>query len=253
MPAIPPGTTIDTGPPAGWSHLLFKVKPRYKPDGESGIPAALVRVTNTFFLAALVRTGQQPGDGGPRYVLETVALGIGATCTSGDRISSAEEKGLPAELSGWMVKSGLRALQKDVAPSAVVARASNLWVFDTPVKVMRDEQVALITRRYAVWAAPRTGEVSALFWDLETGGAATPPDGPVFLLQPALAEEMPLLLNKGLGGGSLFALGRRPTSTELRLPAAWRAGLNESPLQEPTVRQLAEELARRPPSSKAPQ
>jgi hypothetical protein len=248
VPTITPGTLVGTDAPPGWSQLIFKVKPRYRPESGDVLPAALVAVTNRFSLAMAARVERQPQDSGGRFALQSVGVGVVAECKASDRVTSSRERPLPEELSGFLASSALAALEKDIGSSSVIARTPNLWVVDTPVRASVEGDGQPITRRYALWADPATGRVTTLFWDAPVGPppAYQPDAEKVYRLPENLVEELPLVLNKGRSGfKALFALGRRPSGSELALAVPLRAELNRPALQESTVRELEMEMARR--------
>jgi hypothetical protein len=248
MPRIPAGTSFVKEPPPGWSHLILKVMPRYRPDGSSRVPAMLTQVINLFFFAFLAQVERTDADPLGPFVLVRIGVGVGVSGEGTDRICAANEEGKLGEQDGLLFRGALRSAEKDIATARRMARTPNLWVFDTPVRVAYKQTGALITRRFAVYAGRQDGRLTTLFWELAQGpnDAYVPDETAVYRLPPGLIQEMPLVVNEGIASlVALFSIGGRPTSTPFSLPAEWRAELNQPRLLAQTVRRLEEELARR--------
>ena len=141
----------------------------------------------------------------------------------------------------------LLAVGIGIAPLAVPARGSRrdrAWGSRLSLPAL----VFVVCCAYSVYAGPKDGRLTALFWELAQGpkDAYVPDETTVYRLPPGLIQEMPLVVNEGIASlVALFSIGGRPNSTPFSLPAEWRAELNQPRLLAQTVRRLEEELARR--------
>jgi hypothetical protein len=237
---IAPGSVIERGPPAGWSHLVIKSEPRVKPGEAARVPLPpfwgrekVLRQASwmfTAFTADVVEERQGPH---ARHRLRAVGLGLGAKVNGRDTVL------VPGDVDRYF--GDLDFLEKKirretletgykVQRQARIAVHSPLFALvDTPVAFRCGEKNRMVRFRYALLVDTPTGRLDVLCWRLggEDGRCADP--ARAVLLPPSDIDPAELIPDpaefKALNIPSELAFGvddLPPHRLEVTIPAELR-------------------------------
>jgi hypothetical protein len=190
---IAPGTVIERGPPAGWSHLVIKSEPRVRPGEAARVP--LPRILDisrdeylqqiswmfTAFTADVVEERQGPH---ARHRLRAVGLGLGAKLDGRDTVLAPEDAGRTVQGLGFPKREIQQRIRREtlekgykVQKQSRVAVHSPLFALvDTPVTFRCGDKNRMIRFRYALLVDAPTGRLDVLCWRLggEDGNCSDP-------------------------------------------------------------------------------
>jgi hypothetical protein len=213
---IPAGTVIGKTPPKGWTNLLIKSHPHPGAGDTKQLSATADRLSRLLFTAIVADVKAENVDGGQRYRLAKVAVGLGTRIGDRDVIITPEtQRRLGADL-GLLARVVLRTAQDKLADIVVVARSDTLMIFDAPGLLARDGRHEPVVLRYAVLVEERTGQLDTLLWVLnrEPSGGYGGPAGAIQWLPPNKMEDCVLHVDAGE-----FSLGQ-PTEKAFAMMSA---------------------------------
>lgn len=234
MPPIKPGTSFDTEPPDGWSHIILFVEGRLASGDVDAASAKVHRYARMFNLVILADVGKD--DEGVYRLLKT---GVGFTTKIKGRntvITLDTEEELGAEL-GFIARSVFEANEESLNDIKCVARSKNHVLFDAPTIMLYNGEHETMMVRYLVWASHKTGKVSTFVWLLNN------PEGnedyklmePTIQLLPENMREDRIMNVKGdrftfgIPAKDAFALVRIPQGRAIKITPRLRkvAGLRK--------------------------
>jgi hypothetical protein len=233
---IAPGTVVERGPPAGWSHLVIKSLPRVKASEERLLPswtavpggrAGLVRRIAWMFTAFAADVVEERQGEHKRFRLRAIGLGLGANVGGRDTVlavGTAEPVGHSLDfIQEEILKAGYRVQQQ----SRVVVHGPSFALVDTPVAFRCGEQNRMVRFRYALLVDPPTGRLDVVCWRIGAEGGACADLGRAVLLNPDTIDEAELVVDPSgfnrLGIPGELAVGvddLPPYRVEVPLPPA---------------------------------
>lgn len=170
---IAPGTVVDRGPPAGWSHLVIKSLPRVKPSEVRNLPEnvlvsreQLVARVSWMFTAFTADVVPEQSGGRTRYKLRAIGLGLGASVNGRDTVltlDAAPRLGLELD---WIQKETLSTGYRVQQQARVVIHGPSFALLDTPVTFRCGTKNRMIRYRYALIVDAPTGRLDVLCWRL---------------------------------------------------------------------------------------
>ena len=196
---IAPGTVVERGPPAGWSHLVIKSLPRVRPDQIPRLPnrvmsraslAARVAWMFTAFAADVVPERQGPHT---RYRLRAIGLGLGAAVNGRDTVvtaATAERFGLPLDLFQKMTLDTGYQIQEQ---ARVVLHGPTFALLDTPVSFRCGDRNQMVRYRYGLLVDPPSGRLDVFAWRLGAEGGGCSDLSRAVLLRPNTIDEADLI------------------------------------------------------------
>ena len=229
---IAPGTVIERGPPAGWSHLIIKSLPRVKASEIPRIPKnvfvsrdeVVQRVTWMFtaFTADVVEERQGLHN---RFRLRAIGLGLGANVNGRDTVLSVEWARQTGTKLGWIQEETLKTGYVVQKRSRVVVHGPSFALIDTPVTFRCGTNNRMLRFRYALLVDPPTGRLDVLCWRLGAEAGECADLGRAVLLKPDAIDDAQLLVDPsgftaGLPGERAFGVDDLPPHRlEVTLPA----------------------------------
>lgn len=213
--AIPPGVVIDKEAPKGWSHLILKSYSRPSSGDINQLSATADRLTRLLFTAIVADVKEEKtSNGGKRYRLAKVAVGLGTRIDGKDTVITPDtQRRLGADL-GLLARVVLRTAQEKIAEITVVARSPSMMVFDSPSFLVVEGKHKPIVLRYAVLIEEATGRLHTLVWALiREDGKYSGPIGAIQCLPPNVTSDSVLHVD-----GDEFSLGQ-PTEKAFALTA----------------------------------
>ena len=219
-PELTPGTLVEKGPPAGWSHLIIKSLPRVRDNQKKGLPELTVDKAAWMFTGFLANVTKETIDGRSRYRFDKAGLGLGAKAKGRDTILTPETG---RKLGGDMGLFGGEILSKgyDVQRKAVlVFSGPTMGLLDTPVWYRCGDDNKLVRYRYAMIVEPTTGRLDALLWRI---GDESRLDEAVWL-KPNTIDPTELVVDSkkvnrfGIPGDDAFAVDKMPAGRVVPIP-----------------------------------
>ncbi|QJW93902.1 hypothetical protein [Frigoriglobus tundricola] len=199
---IAPGTVIERGPPAGWSHLVIKSLPRVRANEVVRLPSNrlmsrddLARQVAWMFTAFTADVVPERHGHHTRYRIRAIGLGLGANVNGRDTIltsSTAESFGLKPDFFG-VQKTTLDIGYRIQQQARVVIHGPSFALVDTPVTFRCGKKNRMVRFRYALLVDQPTGRLDVLAWRLgaESGGCADL--SRAVLLRPDTIDEAELI------------------------------------------------------------
>jgi hypothetical protein len=212
---VPPGTVIGKEAPKGWSNLLLKSYSRPGAGDMKQLSSTADRLSRLLFTAILADVKSDKTDGGQRYKLAKVAVGLGVRIGDKDTVVTPDtHRRLGAGL-GILAGVVLRTAQEKLGEIVVVARSRTLMVFDSPSLMLLDGKHKPIVLRYAILVEEKTGRLNALVWALARAedGKYSGPVGAIQWLPPNLTSDCVLHVD-----GREFSIGQ-PTEKAFAMTA----------------------------------
>ncbi|MBN9122976.1 MAG: hypothetical protein J0I06_28205 [Planctomycetes bacterium] len=171
--AIVPGTVVERGPPAGWSHLVIKSLPRVKPGQEGLVPApfglgrdSIVRQVSWMFTAFTADVVPERHGEQTRYRLRAIGLGLGANVKGRDTVLTVESAERLGASLNFIEKETLTKGYGVQQQARVVVHGPSFALLDTPVTFRCGTKNRLIRYRYALIVDPPSGRLDVLAWRL---------------------------------------------------------------------------------------
>jgi hypothetical protein len=237
MDRIPAGTVIGDGPPAGWSHLIIKSRPRPGTGDFRQVSADNTRLAGFLFTAIVANVSAQGG----RQRLDRLAVGMGTRVGDEDVIVTPDSQArLGADL-GFLARIVLSRADERLKETVVIARSPTLAVFEAPALMRRGERHRGVVLRYAVLADEKKGDLETILWLLDDGEA---PAGPMEWFPPNKAEDCVLHVDAreftlGSPNEKSFAMDRLPQGKkQIDFPEAIRAVAARPRLSAATATEL---------------
>jgi hypothetical protein len=214
---IPPGTVIDKGPPAGWSHLIIKSHPR-PVSGDMSRAAG-----NNYYLATFLFTGflanvQADQTGGQlSYRLTRIAVGFGTRIQGRDTIISPDtQRRLGANL-GFLARMVLDHAYEGQQGVIITALTPTLGIVDCPVAMLRGDVHRTVYMRYVLLVDPATGRLDTFMWllDRDNEGRYVGPSSHIQWMPPNKIEDAVMHVDSneytlGMPSDIAFAIIRIP-------------------------------------------
>lgn len=170
---IEPGTEVDRGPPAGWSHLVIKSLPRVKPSEVSRVPTPfgfgrdmVVKQASWMFTAFTANVVPEHQGGHTRYRLRAIGLGLGTKVNGHDRVLTVESAERVGYKLNWIEKQTLETGYKIQDQARVVVHGPSFALLDTPVTFRCGTKNRVVRYRYALLVDTPTGRLETLAWRL---------------------------------------------------------------------------------------
>ncbi len=249
--AIAPGTLVERGPPAGWSHLVIKSLPKVRASEIPKVPRnplvsrdTLVRMTSwmfTAFAADVVREGRGSR---ARYRLRAIGLGLGASANGRDTVFTADTAAQFGIEMDFVRKEVITTSYRVQDRARVLAHGPSFAVLDTPVTFRCGDRNRMIRFRYALLADTATGALDVLCW--RVGDEPEHSDlTRAVLLHPNTVDEAELVADPkgfslaGIPGELAFGVDALPPHRlEVPLPVPLRPLAGASRFTPDEVRQL---------------
>jgi hypothetical protein len=197
--AIAPGTEVDRGPPAGWSHLVIKSLPRVKPSEVSRVPAPLglgrdhvIRQVSWMFTAFTADVVSERQGAHARHRLRAIGLGLGATVNGRDIVLTADSAERLGQPLNWIQKETLTTGYRVQQQARVVIHGPSFALLDTPVTFRCGTKNRMVRYRYALLVDPPSGRLDVLAWRLGDAEACADLSRAV-LLHPNTIDEAELI------------------------------------------------------------
>lgn len=208
--AIAPGTEVDRGPPAGWSHLVIKSLPRVKPSEIPRIPwnplgrDFVVKRVSWMFTAFTADVVPERQGAHTRYRLRAIGLGLGAKVNGRDIVLTVESAGRLGHKLDWIQEETLTTGYRIQQQARVVVHGPSFALLDTPVTFRCGTKNRMIRYRYALLVDPPTGRLDVLAWRLGDAEGCSDLSRAV-LMNPNTIDEAELIPDP-----AAFGTGGRP-------------------------------------------
>jgi hypothetical protein len=180
---IAPGTVVERGPPAGWSHLVIKSEPRVKPSEVPRVPLPRIvdisrdeylQQISWMFTAFTADVVEERQGAHARHRLRAVGLGLGAKLDGRDTVLAPEDAartvqglGFPRrEIQQRIRRETLEKGYKVQSQSRVAVHSPLFALVDTPVTFRCGGRNKMIRFRYALLVDAPTGRLDVLCWRL---------------------------------------------------------------------------------------
>jgi hypothetical protein len=195
---MPAGIVVGDGPPAGYSHLVFKSLPRVNPDQAGQLPGLFVRYASFLFtvvVADVERLDSHP----PRHRLRTAALGLGTLVEGRHVVLTPDEASKHGAKLGFIERQILAAGQERMSKSMTIVQGETFLLMDTPVHFRCGARHRLVTYRYAFLADRATGELVTLLWIVDPAGTCEldPANRRVVWMSPNKVHDAILHVDRG--------------------------------------------------------
>jgi hypothetical protein len=197
--SLPPGTVVGGEPPAGWSHLVIKSRPRVRESEVPKVPKnALIgrdgSVRMAGWMIPVFAADVRPETRGmeTRHRLRAVAQGMCVAVGGRDVVvtpETAKDHGVGLDwITGTILKKGYETQRMSV----IVVHGPTFGLVDCPVWFRCGDTNRLVRFRYALLVDAPTGKLDVLVWlldpDAECGDATT-----AELLAPNLVDAPELV------------------------------------------------------------
>jgi len=198
--AIEPGTVVERGPPAGWSHLVIKAMPRVKPSEKSRVPTRLgrdyvIQKVSWMFTAFTADVVPEQQGSHTRYRLRAIGLGLGANVNGRDTVLTTETAEQFGERMDPVKKQTLDTGYGIQQQSRVVVHGPSFALIDTPVTFRCGERNRMVRFRYALLVDAPTGRLDVLCWRIGAEGGECADLSRAVLLPPNTIDEAELLVD----------------------------------------------------------
>jgi len=230
LPRIPPGTPIADGPPAGWSHLVFKSRSELASGDLSAVPDWSADLTRVLFTAMVARVRPLQEGEKTSFRLEKVAIGLGTRIEGRDVIISSDtQEALGANLGP--VKKMILSRGEDRLKSVLqVARTDTMIIVDAPQTMLTDSRHRIVIFRYVLLVHPGDGSLATVVWRINLGrdGGYQLDPGNAVRMRPNLLATCPLHVDgrevtAGIPSSMAFATTRLPVGEPVTTPGALRS------------------------------
>jgi len=199
---IAPGTVIERGPPAGWSHLVIKSLPRVRPTEVARLPSnrivsrdELVRRVAWMFTAFAADVVPERHGHHTRSRIRAIGLGLGASVNGRDTVltsDTAESLGSKLDILG-IQKRTLDTGYRIQRQARVVIHGPSFALVDTPVTFRCDKKNRMVRFRYALLLDQPTGRLDVLAWRLGGEGGECADLSRAVLLRPDTIDDAQLI------------------------------------------------------------
>jgi hypothetical protein len=229
---IAPGTVVDAGPPAGWSHLVIKSLPRVRPADVPRLPTNvivsrddLVRRVSWMFTAFTADVVPERHGAHTRYRLRAIGLGLGARVNGRDTVFTLETAEQVGQKLDFIQKETLTTGARIQQQARVVVHGPLFALVDTPVSFRCGEKNRMVRFRYALLVDAPTGRLDVVSWRIgDASGACADPTRAV-LLNPNTVDEADLIpdlseFNLGIPNERAFGVDDLPPNRlEMKFPS----------------------------------
>jgi hypothetical protein len=175
---IAPGTVVNTGPPAGWSHLVIKSLPRVREDSREGIMPQAIEKASWMFTAFAADVTREEDHGKVSFKFRAIGLGLGSRSKSGQDVvvtpETAEQFGVVMKPEFGVINVNKEILTRGYATqdkALVVMQGPSFALLDTPVWYRIGERSKFCRYRYALLVDIATGRLDTLTWRLNPDGS----------------------------------------------------------------------------------
>jgi hypothetical protein len=198
--AVAPGTVVERGPPAGWSHLVIKSLPRVKQSEKARVPTKLGRefvIQKASWMFTVFTADVVPEKQGShtRYRLRAIGLGLGANVKGRDIVltaGTAERFGEPMDpIKKETLETGYGIQQQ----SRVVVHGPSFALVDTPVTFRCGERNRMVRFRYAMLVDPLGGRLDVFCWQIGAENGECADLKRAVLLNPNTIDEAELVVD----------------------------------------------------------
>lgn len=264
--AIKPGTEAGDGPPAGWSHLVIKGKPRVKPSEVPKIPTnsflrgIIAEQTKWMFTVFAADVVEERQGAHTRFKLRAIGLGLGANMNGKDvvlTVEASKQNGPKLNPIQELTLNTAYGVQKQ---SRVVVHGPSFALVDTPVTFRCGTKNRNVRFRYALLVDAPTGRLDVFCWRLGAEGGECADLSRAVLLKPNLIDEAELLADptefedKGLGlrGPTTLGFGvddLPPHRLEVKLPPAVSGPAGQTKFAPEEARALEDALRKLLPAA----
>jgi hypothetical protein len=166
---IEPGTRIGDGPPAGWSHLVLKTRPRLTSGDVDKLLSSVREAIPKYHNSVVLNVERDRGPSG-RYRIAAFAVGLGTPAGGEDVIvteDAAEKLGLRL---GIMEGTVLSKREDELDAFVCPAKTETMAIVDFPATVRRGEKHVGVVMRFASLVDPDDGRLTTLHWMLDPAG-----------------------------------------------------------------------------------
>lgn len=166
---MPAGVVVGDGPPAGYSHLVFKSLPRVHPAQAEQLPGLFVRYASLLF-TVVVADVQRHDTNPSRYRLRTAALGLGTLVEGRHVVLTPKEASKHGAKLDLIERQILAGGYERMSKAMTIVQSESFVLMDTPVHFQCGPKHRLVTYRYAFLADSHTGELATLLWVVDHAG-----------------------------------------------------------------------------------
>jgi hypothetical protein len=163
---LEPGTRIGDRPPAGWSNLVLKTRPRVTSGDLAKVSASLLKAIPNFSTTVVVHVEPDPARPG-RFRLAAFAAGMGTPVDGEDVIVTRETAEKLGISFGFMEKMVLRTREKELDDIVSLALAETIGIADFPAIMLRGSDRGRVVMRYATLVDESNGRITTFLWLLD--------------------------------------------------------------------------------------
>jgi hypothetical protein len=213
---LTPGTQVDEGPPAGWTHLVIKSVPRLASGDLDTLPGT-ASTTATLFRTVVLAEVRPVGEGADRrFVLRRIGLGMCLPVRGHDTVVMRGSLAAQGIELGLVVRTVLDRAEQELRRGRLVARTPTFALFSAPAMMRVGNAHREVLLRYAFLVDPTTGALQTLVWAIAPEPAQRTAARTMVLLAPSLIFDcgLDVLAQRVLGALPVnwsFAMRGLPT------------------------------------------
>ncbi|MFN3189806.1 MAG: hypothetical protein ACE361_04730 [Aureliella sp.] len=208
---IPAGTLVEDPSAERWNQAVLLARPRIASGDVESLPKSVRDAVSSFVLTILATVARDELSN--NYVLKEVGAGY-STYIDGKLtvITSDSQKRLGAGL-GFVGGRMLAMNEEQLETALIVARTSNVFVFDAPSLMLQSGEHRPMVTRHFIWVDASSGKLTTLVWLIEGDEQRRRPSQDAIRGFPAgLKEDRKIHVDK-----SEFLLGGIPTDAAFAL------------------------------------
>ncbi len=173
MPRLQPGIVVGQEQKFGYSDLVTLVLPRLASGDVDSLPQFARRYAKMFKLTILANIAKKPKGEGHVYLLDKIGIGLAMDLNGDLTIVTADTANQLGANLGMVDRGVLSGNEDSLSDVVQVARTDYLVIFDAKANILIDDKHEERIVRHFVWAAPHSGKLGILIWQLRDNGSAS--------------------------------------------------------------------------------
>ena len=173
MPRLQPGIVVGQEHKFGYSDLVTLVLPRLATGDVDSLPQFARRYAKMFKLTILANVAKKPTAEGHVYLLDKIGIGFAMDLNGDLTIVTADTANQLGANLGMVDRGVLSGNEDSLSDVVQIARTDYLVVFDAKANILVDDEHEERIVRHFVWAAPHSGKLGILVWQLKDNGSTS--------------------------------------------------------------------------------
>ncbi|MFK7735478.1 MAG: hypothetical protein AB8B50_05605 [Pirellulaceae bacterium] len=210
---LPDNVRVENSSAPRWNKVVLLARPRIASGDVEALLKSIRDTVSMFVLSILATVSEEtnPLTGEKLFKLAEVGVGYSAFVDKElYTVSSANFKQLGLQL-GIIGRQLVKNNDAQLETTRVVARTSNVFVFDVPSLMLRGRTHEDFVTRHFIWVDSKTGRLSTLVWLLGTDGSVVTSEA-IRGFPDGLKEDRKIHVD-----GDAFLLGGIPTERAFAL------------------------------------